>query len=384
MKRIAVKIGSAVLAGKDDGVNRKVLTDFVGDVAALMKQGNQVVIISSGAVNIGRSVSPLSDPNFDVATPIKYDKRLLREQMLAAVGQPKLMTMYGEEFKKNSLHCSQILTTRADFADRARYLSLRIVTEGLLRHGIVPILNENDVLSPEELDFSDNDQLALMTAAMLLADLLVLLTDVAGIFDRSPLLPGATLIPEITDVSAFLTDFEAGKHKGKGGVKSKLTTAEVAASLGIPMHVASGFEKTALSRIIGGEKLGTFFPTVAPREEAKKSWLVTAAAPVGKIVVSTYLAEILRQEANPDRKSPSVLLAGIEEIQGDFQKSDVVEVVDDEGAVLGRGLTRDSSGNLRQRIARYNAMSDTEKAKLRSADIIVVHANDFAFVSVKK
>ncbi len=381
MNRIAVKIGSAVLSGSDGGIKREVLANLVEDVATLTQRDYQVVIISSGAVNTGRSVKQLADPSFEVASPIKYDKKLLREQILASVGQPKLMALYGEEFGKRGLDCGQLLTTRADFADRTRYLSLRIVTEGLLRHGIVPIFNENDVLSPEELDFSDNDQLALMTAAMILADRLIILTDVAGIYDRSPLEAGATLIPEITDVSAFLTTFEAGKHKGKGGIKSKLTTAEVITSLGIPMHIASGSEKMAVSRIIGGEKLGTFFPTAGEKEDAIKGWLVTAAVGTGRrIVVSTYLAEILRGGASPERRSPSVLLAGIEEIQGEFDRRDVVEVIDDAGAILGRGLSRDSSKNLREKIPRYMALSDVEKAKVRSSDIIAVHANDFAFV----
>lgn len=381
MKRIAVKIGSAVLGGSGGGDTRSVIAGLVEDASALIERGNQVVIISSGAVSVGRSAKALADLNFDVASPIKYDKRLLREQILAAVGQPKLMAIYEQEFAKRGIDCAQILTTRADFADRTRYLSLRIVTEGLLRHGIVPIFNENDVLSPEELDFSDNDQLALMTAAMILADRLVILTDVAGVFDRSPLETGAVLIPKIADVSAFLTDFEAGKHKGKGGIKSKLTTAEVITSLGIPMNIASGAEKMALTRIIDGEELGTSFPTASEREGAIKGWLVTAAVGTGRrIVVSTYLAEILRNGANPERRSPSVLLAGIEEIHGEFEKRDVVEIVDDAGVVLGRGLSRDSSKSLREKIPRYMALSDVEKAKVRSADIIAVHANDFAFV----
>ena len=296
MKRIVVKIGSAVLGGLGGKDTRNVVAGLVEDVATLMKRGYQVVIVSSGAVHTGRSAKALSDPAFDVASPFKYDKKLLREQILAAVGQPRLMSLYIEEFAKQDIDCAQVLTTRADFADRTRYLSLRIVTEGLLRHGIVPVYNENDSLSPEELDFSDNDQLALMTTAMVLADRLVILTDVAGVFDRSPLMAGAVLIPEITDVGAFLTTFEAGVHKGKGGIKSKLTTAEVITSLGIPMHIASGAETSALTRIVDGERLGNSCPTVVPKEQPVKSWLRTAAGPSEKIVVSTYLADILRQE----------------------------------------------------------------------------------------
>ncbi|MDD4989321.1 MAG: glutamate 5-kinase, partial [Candidatus Pacebacteria bacterium] len=308
---------------------------------------------------------------------------LLREQILASVGQPKLMGLYNEGFGKHGLSCAQLLTTRSDFADREFYLSLRIVTEELFRHGVVPIFNENDVLSPEELDFSDNDQLALMTAAMILADRLVLLTDVPGVYDRAPNEAGATLIPEIEDVGAFLDSFEAGKHKGKGGIQSKLLCAEVITSLGIPMHIASALEKAALSRILRGEKLGTFFPTANEREEAKKSWLITSAAGAGKIVVSTILEGKLRQGASQDkkdRKTPSILFAGIEKVSGEFNKGDVVEIVGDDNAVLGRGVSRFSSNELRTEVARYEALPNEKQARVRTAETIAVHANDFAFI----
>lgn len=382
MKRIVVKIGSAVLSGPDGGIKREIIANLVEDVVASMQNGYQVVIVSSGAVSIGRSVPRFANPNFAVSPPTAYDKKLLREQVLAAVGQPKLMTLYNEEFGKRGLSCAQLLTTRSDFADRKFYLSLRIVTEELLRQGIVPIFNENDVLSPEELDFSDNDQLALMTAAMILADRLIILTDVAGVYDRPPRESDTKLVPEIKNVTDFMESFEAGAHNGKGGIRSKLLCAEVITSLGIPMHIASGSERTPLSRILGGEQLGTSFPTATEREEALKSWLITAAVGTGKIVVSTYLADILRQgtDQKQERKSPSVLLPGVEEIKGDFDKRDVVEIVDDEGIVLGRGLTRDSSEKLREKVAWYRALPDEEKAKVRTAEIIAVHANDFAFV----
>lgn len=383
MKRIVVKIGSAVLSGTDGYIRHKVIVNLIDDVAGLMKLGYQVIIISSGAVIIGKSVSQLSVPDFAVSPPSKYDAKLLREQILASVGQPKLMGLYNEGFEKHNLSCAQILTTRSDFADRKFYLSLRIVTEELLRHGIIPIFNENDVLSPEELDFSDNDQLALMTAAMVLADRLVILTDVAGVYDRPPHEPEAKLISEITNVTEFMASFKAGTHKGKGGIQSKLLCAEVITSLGIPMHIASGLEKTPLSRILDGEQLGTSFPATDKREEAIKGWLVTAAAGAGKIMVSTYLGDILRRGSTQDkkeRKTPSVLIAGIEDVQGAFDKKDVVEIIDDEGIVLGRGLSRYSSNELREKIAWYQELPDEEKAKVRTAEVIAVHANDFVFV----
>lgn len=382
MRRIAVKIGSAVLSGPN-GINHEVIANLVEDVSDLMHLGHQVVIVSSGAVILGRSVSQFADPKFAINPRTKYDPDLLREQVLASVGQPKLMGLYNEGFGKHNLSCAQLLTTRSDFADRKFYLSLRIVTEELLRHGIVPIFNENDVLSPAELDFSDNDQLALMTATMILADQLILLTDVPGVYDRPPHETGAKLIPEIKNVTEFLVSFKAGEHKGKGGMQSKLLCAEAAASQGIPMHIASALEKRPLSRILSGEQLGTSFPAADERKDAKKSWLITSAAGAGKITVSTILEGRLRQGATQEdktRKTPSILFAGIENVAGEFNKGDVVEIAGDDGVALGRGITRYSSSELREKVAKYGVLSDEEQAKVRTAETIAVHANDFVFI----
>ena len=382
MKRIAVKIGSAVLSGPN-GINHGVIANLVEDVSDLISQGYQVVIISSGAVILGRSVSEFIDPRFPVNAVTNYPPNLLREQILASVGQPKLMGLYNEGFGKHNLSCAQLLTTRSNFADRKFYLSLRVVTEELLRHRIVPIFNENDVLSPAELDFSDNDQLALMVATMVLADRLILLTDVPGVYDRPPQEPGAKLIPEIKNVTEFMTSFVAGEHKGKGGIQSKLLCAEAVTSQGISMNIASALEQRPLSRILADEKIGTFFPTADEKKEAKKSWLITSAAGAGKIMVSTILEDKLRQEPTQDQKSrrtPSILFAGIENVVGEFNKGDVVEIAGDDGVALGRGIARYSSGELRKRIAEYVALPDEEQAKVRTAETIAVHANDFVFI----
>lgn len=382
MKMIAVKIGSAVLSGPN-GINRGVIANLVEDVSGLMNLGYQVVIISSGAVILGRTVLPFTDPKFEVNPQTKYDDNLLREQVLASVGQPKLMALYNEGFGKHGLSCAQLLTTRSDFADRKFYLSLRTVTEELLRNRIVPIFNENDVLSPAELDFSDNDQLALMTATMILADRLILLTDVPGVYDRPPHETSAKLIPEIKNVAEFMASFKAGEHKGKGGILSKLLCAEVATSQGISMHIASALEKRPLSRILGGEQLGTFFPAVYGRQEAKKSWLITSAAGTGKITVSTTLEDKLRQGVTQDQKSrrtPSILFAGIENVAGEFGKGDVVNIAGGDGVALGRGISRYSSSELREKVAKYATLSDEEQAKVRTAETITVHANDFVFI----
>jgi len=380
MKKITVKIGSSVLSS-NDGIHREIIANLVEDVATLIRNGYKIVIVSSGAVSIGRSLLKVDNMDLEVFPQTKYDKNLLREQVLAAVGQPNLMGIYSGEFRKFGLNCAQILTTRSDFSNRTFYLSLRTVTEELLRQGIVPIFNENDVLSPEELNFTDNDQLALMTSSMIQTDLLILLSDVDGVYDRSPDEIDAKLISEITDISNFIDSFKQGSHSGKGGIRSKLLCAETITSLGIPMYIASGLKKNPISRILANEQLGTYFPTMNKREEAIKCWLITAAAGLGKIVVSTYLADILRYGIEKNsRKTPSILIVGIDDVHGEFKKKDVVEIIDENGIVLGRGISRFSSNELRDDIIQYRTLSDREKAGIRTTKIIVVHANDFVFV----
>ena len=377
--RITIKIGTAVLTRPDGSPSQEVIDILVDDVANLKDKGIQVAIISSGAVNLGRSVPELRDRHFKLEQSGKINPETLREQILAAVGQPKLIAVYSTGFEKRGYHCAQLLVTRSDFADRKFYLSLRVVTEELLRLGIIPIFNENDVLTAEEINFGDNDQLAMMVSAMLNTDRLIVLTNVDGVFDRLPHDDqGATRLSKIEDVQRFLERCEVATHSpsGKGGMRSKLLCAETLASLGIPMSIGSGLTKQPITRLLRdwGNK-GTTFPVVKQRARASKTWLVTASVPSGKIIVSTYLAEVFH-----NKRAASVLLAGIESVQGNFGKKDVVEVCDDDGTVLARGLVRFSSEELVAKVKKYRDLSDEEKAQVNAADVIAVHYNDLVFM----
>lgn len=373
--RLTIKIGTAVLTKSDGSANQEVFDNLVDDVANLKDEGVEVAIISSGAVNLGRSVPELKDRRFKVESG-KFNPETLREQILAAVGQPKLMAAYSAGFVKRGYNCAQLLATRSDFADRQSYLSLRLVTEGLLRLNIIPIFNENDVLTAEEIDFGDNDQLAMMVSAMLNTDRLLILTNVDGVFDRPPHDSEATRVAEISDIEQFLSQrrITGRSLSGKGGMKSKLLCAETLASLGIPMSIGNGLVEQPIIRLLRG-KSGTFFPAAERKEKAAKTWLVTASVPSGSIIVSTYLAELLRH-----KRTASVLLAGIEEVRGDFNKKDVVEICDDDQAVLGRGLVRFDDQELKAKVKQYRALSEAEKAQIKAADAIAVHYNDFAFL----
>jgi glutamate 5-kinase len=372
-----IKIGSRVLTQSDGQLNREVAINLVGEIARLRNNGSDVVLVTSGAVSLGRSVIDLVD--FKVgAEMVRYSKDVIKEQILASVGQPLLMEFYTQEFKKHNVICAQILATRSDFANKDAYLSLRTVVENLLRLGIVPIFNENDVLSPEGLDFSDNDQLASMIAAMLVADKLILLTNVDGVYDGSPKDPASKIIPVIENAGDFMGKVDRSMKSGKGGMSSKLMSADLITSLGISMHIANGLEKNILSKIfIEGEIVGTFFPARDKKVRVTKGWIATAAVTAGKkIIVSTYLADILRKRS----KTPSILFAGIERVEGNFSKDDIVEICDDEGKVLGRGQCRFDSDVLGRLVSDYRLKGDTEKAKVRTADTIAVHYDYFVFV----
>lgn len=374
---IVVKIGTAVLAHTNGQINREVLVDLISDVSGLKKQtegGHQIVIVTSGAVGVGRSV--VSEELLATVKPsTDVNRKIFQEQILAAIGQPKLMSFYIDGFQKHGIDCAQILTTRSDFADRKFYLSLRTVVEGLLRLGVIPIFNENDVLSPEELDFSDNDQLAVVVAAMVKADKLIILTDVEGVYDRPLDEAGTKIVEQISNADEFLKTLRpgSGSSVGKGGIQSKLLAADLVTSLGISMHIASGKTSAPISRLIAGERIGTYFPTSGNKPKPDKLWLATAAVSTGKIVVSNYLADILREQ----QRAVSVLFPGIEEVQGEFNAKDVVEVCDVDGTVLGRGVCRHSSDDLKEKIEHYKALPEEEKERVIAAHIVAVHYDYF-------
>lgn len=373
MDRIVIKIGSRVLTQIDGQLNEDVIAHLVKDVAMLKEAGKKIVIVSSGAVSCGRMAEELRG-NFSVDAG-NQNKTAIREQILASIGQPTLMSIYISEFEKHSIKCAQALVTRADFADRHRYLSMRTVTENMFNLGIVPIFNENDFLSPKELDFSDNDQLACMITAMLGAERLIILTNVDGVYDRSPNDAGAKLLSEITDIGGIISKIKSSTSVGgKGGMRSKLSSAELITTLGTPMHIANGFTKDVVSRIIlRNERIGTFFPAAGEKIEPLKTWLTIAAASSGKIIVSTYLADILRR-----KQFASILLAGIDDVQGHFEKNEVVSVCDVDGTELGRGQCRYSSNQLRDEV-KLRKESFSEGAKIEGGEKIAIHYNYFVF-----
>lgn len=337
-RRTVIKVGTRVLT---DQRGRIALTRFscVLDAAArLHRAGVQVLVVSSGAVGLGREALGLD------ATPEELDQR----QACAAVGQGLLMSLYQSAFERLGLRCGQVLLTQSDFEDRTRYLNLRNTLNALLRRGAVPIINENDAVATEELVpvedsdrrvFGDNDKLSALVAAELEADLLVLLTDVDGVFDRDPRRePGARLMTRLEDPSAVST---GGASGGRGGMRSKVVAAAVASRAGCHTVIASGLDPTALDRVLAGEEVGTWFPAGSGLA-ARRRWIAFAVAPRGALHLDAGAVDAV------SNRRASLLPAGVSRVEGDFQAGDVVEVCAPDGRPIGRGVVFCDAGTARR------------------------------------
>lgn len=331
-RRIVFKLGTRVLTRDDGTLARDLLGTLTGVATRLRRQGRDVLLVSSGAVGLGKEALGLAHP------PVEVDDR----QACAAVGQSRLMRLYEEAFSREGLLCAQLLLTEVDFDVRDRYLNLRAALHALLHHGVIPVINENDAVSTAELAyttggprpiFGDNDRLSALVASKLGADLLVLFTDVPGVFDRDPRKhPEARLIhrvdPELR-LDAALGG--VGTTAGTGGMQTKVAAARIAAASGCHAVVASGREPHRLDELLAGGEVGTWFPA-RDRPHARQRWIAHAAAPRGVLSLDAGAVEALTL------RSASLLAAGVVAVEGEFRAGDVVELRGPDGDTVGRGV----------------------------------------------
>ena len=325
--RLVVKLGTRVLT-ENGGLAQRRLREILHTVAALRLNGREVLVVSSGAVDLGRRLLGLEEG------PETHHLR----QACAAVGQSHLTTFYQRELAQHGLMGGQVLLTEFDFHERSSYLQLRHSLDTLLKSGVVPILNENDVVttsgprSPRTV-FGDNDRLAALVAAKLEADLLVLLTDVPGVLAKDPKLdPRAPILPHL-DHPRELGDAagESGSGVGRGGMRSKVAAAFVAARGGCPAVIASGLHPGILSQVVAGEELGTLFPAHRGLR-ARRRWIGFAAVPKGVLHLDGGAVVALLE------KRASLLPVGVRASEGDYHRGDVVELRGPDGVAIGRGL----------------------------------------------
>jgi len=322
-KRIVVKIGSSLLVHRDTGLRRDWLNSLVDDISVLRSGGSDVLVVSSGAIALGRKILGLAP------TSLKLEE----SQAAAAAGQIELARNYSEALGVHGLSAGQVLLTLGDTEERRRYLNARATISMLLKLGAVPIINENDTVATTEIRYGDNDRLAARVASMVGADLLVLLSDVDGLYSAPPE-PGNN--PRfIESVPVITTEIEAmagdvGTELSRGGMVTKIEAAKVAAQAGTTMVITSGKELNPLASIGEGNK-ATWFDAVDTPVNARRKWIAGQMETAGRIVVDDGAKNALWS-------GKSLLPAGVVKIEKTFRRGDVVEIADLTDRVLGRGL----------------------------------------------
>lgn len=320
-----VKIGSSSLRGDDGRLDRAQVASLAEQVLDAYRAGTQVVLVSSGAVAAGMGLLGLERRPADLPTL----------QAAAAVGQGELIQAYHRLFEPQGHPAAQILLSQEDFVHRSRYLNARTTIRRLLEFSAVPIINENDAIATEELAYGDNDHLAALVASMLEADLLVLLSDVDGVYDADPRsASSARLIDTVTELDelASATIGGVGSYVGSGGMRTKVQAAEIAVRSAANAVIAHARRPNVLAEVLAGEPVGTWFVAQPRRIEARRLWIGFALTPHGRVYVDDGAAQALRTS------SVSLLGVGVTGADGTFTVGDAVEVVDPGGQVIARGL----------------------------------------------
>ena len=334
--RLVVKLGTGVLTDSRKQPDFLQLVQLVAQVAEQRQAGREVVLVTSGAVGAGMGGLGLT------RRPTRRDEL----QACAAIGQSRLMAMYADLFEKFGLPVAQVLLTHADLEDHDRHLNARNALLTLLGRGVIPIINENDVVSVEELRFGDNDKLSALVASLLPADLLVILTTVDGVIENYGQ-PDARVIPAIKQVDETLRALAQGTESetAVGGMATKVEAARIVMRAGIPLVIASGRKRNVLSRLLAGEEEGTVFVPREGRLPSRKRWIAFFHHPKGTLVVDDGAQRALRE------KGRSLLFPGIVRSEGAFARGDVVRICASTGIEFARGIARCNAADLANRTA---------------------------------
>jgi glutamate 5-kinase len=338
-RRLVVKVGTSSLVDGDGRPSRRKLAKVVRDIAAVRKD-HRCVLVSSGAIASGLEPMGLA----------KRPRDMPGLQAAAAVGQGRLMAEYSRLFARHGLVAAQVLLTQEDFLRRRHFVNARGTLDRLLDAGMVPVVNENDTVATAEIAFGDNDRLAALVAVMIEADLLVLLSDVDGIYSRDPRRGRgrARLLREVTDTVAIEAT-GARSDAARGGMASKLESAMIATAAGVGVVVAGAYRRDVVARVASGERVGTWLPPRARRQRARKAWIAFASGVRGRVLVDAGAERAVRYEGR------SLLAAGVTGVEGEFVAGDAVQVAGPSSRPFARGIANYSSRELPRLAGRSSA-----------------------------
>ncbi|MBK5206627.1 MAG: glutamate 5-kinase [Polaromonas sp.] len=357
-KRIVVKVGSSLVTNEGRGLDAAAIGQWCAQLAALVKDGREVIMVSSGAIAEGMKRLGWT------ARP----KAIHQLQAAAAVGQMGLVQVYETKLRENGIGSAQVLLTHADLADRERYLNARSTLLTLLQLGVVPVINENDTVVNDEIKFGDNDTLGALVANLVEADALVILTDQKGLYTADPRKdPSAQFVREAIagDTALEAMAGGAGSSIGSGGMITKILAAKRAAGSGASTVIAWGREPQALIRLTQGEAIGTLLVAQTQKMQARKQWIADHLRLRGAVTVDAGAASKVRDEGK------SLLPIGMTEVQGDFSRGDVIAIRNTEGAEIARGLANYSSAEAR--LICRKASSEFEKLLGYTGESEMVH-----------
>ena len=335
-KRIVIKVGTSTITYANGKRNFSQIDRLAREISDLQNQGKEMILVTSGAVAVG--VDRMGLPGKPKTIPGK--------QAAAAVGQGVLMHTYEKFFADYGQIVAQVLITKTEAIDRHRYTNTRNTFMELMRQRVIPIVNENDVVALDELKIGDNDNMSALVAGIVDADLVIILSDVDGLYTANPQThPDAVIVPEVAEITPEIEASAGGvgSARGTGGMATKIQAAKAATSSGIHLVIDSGTEKNAITRVLQGEELGTLFVSRENRLQFRKRWLAFGAKIAGSIVVDDGCAKAIRKAGGC-----SILPAGVFAVQGEFLPGSTVSVIDKDAHELARGLVHYSSAELEQ------------------------------------
>lgn len=344
VRRVVIKVGSRVLTVDNGGLDYNVITRLCDEIAGLHKQGLEVILVSSGAVAAGR----------DALRSVDQTLTIPQKQAAAAVGQPLLMQAYQQACKQHGLVTAQILLTADDLANRNRFLNARTTLEALLVAGALPVINENDSVAVAEIKFGDNDNLSALVTSLAEADLLLILTDIEGLYNANPANdPDARLIPLVRSITREIERMAGGSGSivGTGGMATKVTAAKKAVRYGVPTILAPGKQPGVITAALTGEEIGTLFLPAKKGLNRRKHWIAYTLRPAGKLLVDQGAQKALLD------KGTSLLPSGITSVVGRFERGSCVRICSLDGVEIARGL------------ADYSSLEVTQLAGRKSAEI---------------